>query len=528
MPVLVALAALAAKPFFDRPFLLGAHRGGVLSRPENTALAFREAARRYPDILLETDVRATKDGELVLLHDETVDRTTDGKGKVSSFTLEALRKLDAGYRFTTNGLAYPYRGKGVQIATLEEALDAAPNHRFELDIKSPEIADKVADLLVRKNAADRVLFASFVPAAMARIRARLPQAAICYDFSNGARLLAALRGTGWEAYKPEADVLSMMKEQVASYKLTDEEVKRIRDKGIRFQIHTLNEADEMQRWNKLGVESILTDRPDQLAYELFGKAMLRGHAHNDYEHPRPLLDALDQGFGSVEADIFLVDGELRVGHDRQSLRPGRTLESLYLDPLLARVRENGGTVHPWPGELTLLVDIKADGEKVYQELAKRLVKYQEMLTTYPRPDLKNYSLVELANHADAKVKPGAVRIVISGDRPVETINKDGRGLMFIDGRLSDVSATAPLPQTIPLISDSYDDKFKWNGKGDMPADERFKLRRMAQLVHAQGGKFRLWGVPDTEDAWREFYDAGVDLVNTDKLAPLAEFLRKQK
>jgi glycerophosphoryl diester phosphodiesterase len=527
MPVLVALAALAAKPFFDRPFLLGAHRGGVLSRPENTVLAFKEAARRYPDILLETDVRTTKDGQLVLLHDETVDRTTDGTGKVSTFTLEALRKLDAGFRFTTNRLAYPYRGKDVRIATLEEALDAAPQHRFELDIKSPEIADKVADLLVRKNAVDRVLFASFVPAAMARIRARLPQAAVCYDFANGAKLLAALRGTGWAAYQPEADVLSMMKEQVASYKVTDEEIRRIREKGIRFQIHTLNDEAEMQRWRRVGVDSILTDRPDQLAYELFGKAMLRGHAHNDYEHPRPLLDALDQGFGSVEADIFLVDGELRVGHDRQSLRPGRTLESLYLDPLLARVRENGGTVHPWPGELTLLVDIKADGEKVYQELAKRLVKYQEMLTTYPRPTLENPTVLDLAKHADAQVKPGAVRIVISGDRPVDTINKDGRGLMFIDGRLSDITVPPTTLPTIPLISDSYGDKFKWNGNGDMSADERFKLRRMVQQAHAQGAKFRLWGVPDTPDAWREFYDAGVDLVNTDKLAPLADFLRKQ-
>lgn len=527
MPVLVAMVALAAKPFFDRPFLLGAHRGGVQSRPENTVLAFREAARRYPDILLETDVRATKDGELVLLHDETVDRTTDGKGKVSSFTLAALRKLDAGYRFSTNGLAYPYRGKQIRIATLEEALDAAPNHRFELDIKSPEVAEKVADLLVKKSAVDRVLLASFVPAAMTRVRARLPQAAVCYDFGNGARLLAALRGTGWDAYKPEADVLSMMKEQVVSFKLTDEEIARIRAKGIRFQIHTLDEAAEIQRWRKAGVDSILTDRPDTLAYELFGRAMLRGHAHNDYEHPRPLLDALDQGFGSVEADIFLVDGELRVGHDRKSLKPGRTLEALYLDPLLARVRENGGTVHPWPGELTLLVDIKADGAKVYEELTKRLVKYQEMLTTYPRPSLGRYTVSELAKHADAKVKPGAVRIVISGDRPIDAIEKDGRGLAFIDGRLSDVSTEVPVFQTIPLISDSYDDKFKWNGKGDMSAEERFKLRRMVQQVHANGRKFRLWGVPDTEDAWREFFDAGVDLVNTDKLAPLAEFLRKQ-
>lgn len=527
MPVLVALVALAAKPFFDRPFLFGAHRGGVSLRPENTVLAFREAARRYPEIVLETDVRITKDGALVLLHDETVDRTTDGKGKIADLTLEEAKKLDAGYRFSPDGRTFPFRAKEVRIATLEEALDAAPNHRFELDVKSADVAAKVADLIVRKKAADRVLFASFVPAAMARLRARLPEAATCYDFTNGARLLAALRGPNWEVYKPEADVLSMMKEQVASFKLTPDEIRRIREKGIRFQIHTLDTEAEIDQWRKVGVDSILTDQPGTLAFALFGKAMLRGHAHNDYEHPRPLLDALDQGFGSIEADIFLEDGELRVGHDRKSLKPGRTLETLYLDPLLARVRDNEGTVYPWPGEVTLLVDIKADGLKVYEELTKRLVKYQEMLTTYPRPIPKRSSLIELARLADAKIRPGAVRIVISGDRPIEAIEKDGRGLAFIDGRLSDVGIVPPVSHTIPLISDSYDDKFKWNGQGDMPSDERFKLRQYVQKVHANGQKFRLWGVPDTPDAWREFYEAGVDLVNTDRLAPLAEFLKKQ-
>ena len=94
------------------------------------------------------------------------------------------------------------------------------------------------------------------------------------------------------------------------------------------------------------------------------------HAHNDYAHPRPLLDALDQGFLSVEADIYLVGGELRVGHDRQDLKPGRTLEALYLDPLANRVRKNKGTVYGQPGVLTLLVDIKEDGARVQDELTR--------------------------------------------------------------------------------------------------------------------------------------------------------------
>jgi glycerophosphoryl diester phosphodiesterase len=514
--LVAALAMVPVKPFFARPFLLGAHRGGVRTGPENTALAFRETARRYPDMLLETDARLTKDGRVVLLHDETVDRTTDGKGKIASLTFAEVRRLDAGYRFSPDGNTFPYRAKDVRIATLEEALDAAPTHRFEIDLKDATVADRVADILIRKNATDRVLFASFVPAAMAKIRERLPNAATCYDFGNGARLLAALRGSGWDAYQPEADVLSMMKEQVAQYRLTDAEIQRIRAKGIKFQIHTLDEPEEIRRWLRVGVDSILTDRPDVLGLEAIGKPMARSHAHNDYAHPRPLLDALDQGFASVEADIFLEDGELRVGHDRKDLRPGRTLEALYLDPLLARVRENGGYVYPWPGEITLLVDIKTDGEKVYAELAKRLPKYREMLTEY----------FEAPSGGARVVTRRAVTIVISGNRPTDVLAKEKSRFAFIDGRLLDSEAGKAQPETLmPLISDDYDTLFKWNGQGTMPEAERSQLRALVQRVHGNRPKFRLWGVPDTEDAWREMDEAGVDYVNTDRLAELAAYLR---
>src|ERR1700722_3090172 len=93
--------------------------------------------------------------------------------------------------------------------------------------------------------------------------------------------------------------------------------------------------------------------------------LTRAHAHNDYEHKRPLFDALDQGLCSVEADIFLVDGQLLVGHTRRSLKPERTLESLYLVPLKERVDKNGGRVYPGGPEFTLLIDIKTNGAQTY-------------------------------------------------------------------------------------------------------------------------------------------------------------------
>src|ERR1700680_4345384 len=90
------------------------------------------------------------------------------------------------------------------------------------------------------------------------------------------------------------------------------------------------------------------------------------HAHNDYEHKRPLLDALDQGFGSVEADVFLVDGALLVGHERADLRPERTLQKLYLDPLRARIKANGGRVYKNGPAIWLLVDVKTEAKTTYQ------------------------------------------------------------------------------------------------------------------------------------------------------------------
>ncbi|GAA3653249.1 phosphatidylinositol-specific phospholipase C/glycerophosphodiester phosphodiesterase family protein [Nonomuraea antimicrobica] len=237
----------------------------------------------------------------------------------------------------------------------------------------------------------------------------------------------------------------------------------------------------------------------------------RAHAHNDYEHERPLLDALDHGFTSVEADIYLVDGELRVGHDPEDLRPGRTLQSLYLDPLARRVRH--GSVYPGSRQqLQLLVDIKNNGAATYTELDKVLRTYDKMLTTYHK----------------GKVKPGAVTVVISGDRPRELMAAQERRRAFYDGRLSDLGQGNP--GLIPLISDNWTNHFTWTGVGEMPAAERDKLRQIVATAHRDGQRVRFWATPDAagpaRDAlWRELVAADVDHVNTDDLAGLEQFLR---
>lgn len=239
--------------------------------------------------------------------------------------------------------------------------------------------------------------------------------------------------------------------------------------------------------------------------------LMRAHAHNDYAHKRPLRDALEQGFCSIEADIYLVDGELRVGHDRKDLVAGRTLETLYLDPLAERVKLHRGQVYAKPAPVTLLVDVKTDGEAVYQALKSRLPRYRSMLSVFE----------------DGKVRPGAVTIILSGDRAVETIRKESTRYVFVDGRMPDLQTASFDPKLMPLVSDSYGTLFKWNGRDTMPADERAKLTDAVKQAHAAGARIRFWGTPDRSEVWGTMYDAGVDLINTDNLAGLAGILRKK-
>ncbi|WP_406491527.1 phosphatidylinositol-specific phospholipase C/glycerophosphodiester phosphodiesterase family protein [Streptomyces sp. NBC_01604] len=244
------------------------------------------------------------------------------------------------------------------------------------------------------------------------------------------------------------------------------------------------------------------------------RPLWRAHAHNDYEHPRPLLDALDHRFGSLEADIFLVGDQLLVAHDPVDLDPARTLESLYLDPLAARVRANHGSVYRgYRKPLQLLIDIKTEGSSTYLELDRHLKRYKHLFTTY----------------AHGRVLPGPVTAVISGDRAARTpMEAQTVRRAFYDGRLADLATSAPA-SFVPLISDNWTLNFTWLGVGAFPDAERQKLRTIMGTAHARGQKVRFWATPDlagpARDAlWAELLAAEVDYINTDDLAGLEAFL----
>lgn len=238
--------------------------------------------------------------------------------------------------------------------------------------------------------------------------------------------------------------------------------------------------------------------------------LFQAHAHNDYEHARPLHDALEHGFWSVEADIYLVDGELLVAHDRPDVTPERTLRKLYLDPLQAYFQKQPVPSQEKTLPFTLLVDIKTDGAAVYPILRQQLEDYAALLCR-----------VE-----DGKSIPGAVQIVISGDRPKKLIAAANPRYMGIDGRLSDLDSKQPA-ELMPLISDRWTSHFKYRGKGAMSEAERTKLRSIVKQAHAAGRRVRFWATPESEAVWRELVAADVDHINTDQLERLSVFLKRQ-
>ena len=240
------------------------------------------------------------------------------------------------------------------------------------------------------------------------------------------------------------------------------------------------------------------------------KPLVNAHAHNDYEHPRPLLDALDRGFCSIEADVWLVDGQLRVAHDRGKTKPGRTLQRLYLDPLQARLKQNAGRVYAGGPSLTLMVDVKSGAADTWLALRAALKSYEPMLTRFGRDGIET----------------GAVTVIVSGNRARDLMASDTNRLAGYDGRLADLESGAP-PQLIPLVSDQWLRISNWRGGGKpIPALDERRLRDTVSKAHAQGRRIRFWGAPDTPEVWEVFRNAGVDLLNADDLDGLREFLLK--
>jgi glycerophosphoryl diester phosphodiesterase len=248
-----------------RPLAI-AHRGGAGLWPENTLYAFGRAAALGVDVI-ETDVRATKDGELVLLHDERVERTTDGAGTVGSLTLAELKGLDAAYRFSADGgRSFPLRGQGVKVPTLREVFEALPRMRFNIEPKqgAPSLAAPLCRLIRERGMTERVMVASFSGTTMEEFRRECPEVATSASTGEVARFLAAEEAGLAASYSPPMQALQVPERAGVLSVLTRDFVAAAHGRNLRVHAWTINDEGEMRRLIEMGVDGVMTDYPDRL------------------------------------------------------------------------------------------------------------------------------------------------------------------------------------------------------------------------------------------------------------------------
>lgn len=265
--LLAAFAPLGAPvrhrpPILARAPLLIAHRGGAGLAPENTLAAFQPAIERWAADMIELDVRATADGHCVVIHDPTVDRTTDGTGAVADMSLAQLRELDAGSRFTAADGSSPFRGRGVTIPTIEEVLEALPVTPLTIEVKTGRAQRPLFEAVERFGARDRVIGAGMherdrdmFGAYGGPISASMKQVTTFYRFHS----LHLAR-----FWRLDADVVQIPEFHGASRVVTQRLIRDLHAQGVAVHVWTVNFESDMQRLLDWAVDGIISDRPDVL------------------------------------------------------------------------------------------------------------------------------------------------------------------------------------------------------------------------------------------------------------------------
>jgi glycerophosphoryl diester phosphodiesterase len=255
-----------------------AHRGGGAVRPENTLVAFRHALQTGCDVV-ETDLRLTRDGEIVAVHDDEVARTTDGSGRVEARTLAELRRLDAGYWFSLDGSTYPFRGQGIGIPTLGEVLALAPDLCVNVELKSrgPRLARAVFDFIESRRLRHRFLVAAAHDATIREFR-RLARGRIAT--SAGYREIVAF----WAASRlgvaaravPAFEALQVPLRHRGLTVVDQRFVDRAHGARVRVHVWTIDDPAQMRNLLKIGVDGIMSDHPDRVVSALRDQAGSRG------------------------------------------------------------------------------------------------------------------------------------------------------------------------------------------------------------------------------------------------------------
>ncbi len=256
--------ALPDTAFFDtrQPQII-AHQGGNLLRPGDTLLAFAHAMSLGVDVL-EMDVHTSADGEVVVIHDAMLNRTTNGDGAVNGHTLAQLKQLDAAYHWPFEGEERPYRGRGVKIPTLDEVLGRFPGMRFNIEIKQeePAMGEALCAVLEARDAKSRTLIASFHRSAMLEFREVCPGVATSAFSGESTLFMVHQKLRLGRLYRPPAHALQLPSESSGFDLYAPEVIELALDRGMRFHAWTINDEATMRELFARGVSGIITDRPD--------------------------------------------------------------------------------------------------------------------------------------------------------------------------------------------------------------------------------------------------------------------------
>lgn len=236
-------------------------------------------------------------------------------------------------------------------------------------------------------------------------------------------------------------------------------------------------------------------------------AQVKLHSHNDYEQARSFYLAYEHKFTSIEADIFLVNGELYVAHDKEKIDSTRTFKALYLNPIVELMQKQNNQIYPDGTPLQLLIDLKTDHQSTLPVLEKQLLEHQTCF--------------------DSNNNPGAVKVVISGSIPPADLFDKYDAIIFFDGR-PQRSYTPKQQKRLGMISDSYANHAKWPGYGAIPETDKQNIETFVSNAHQMNIPARLWGCPDNEAAWEQFITLNFDFINTDKIQQLRQYIDTKK
>lgn len=240
-----------------------------------------------------------------------------------------------------------------------------------------------------------------------------------------------------------------------------------------------------------------------LMFSLNCFSQVKIHSHNDYLQKRPFVEAYINKVDEMEADVFLFGDSILVAHSKREINPSNTLYRLYLKPIAEAFNKQNYREDKYT--FSLMIDVKENWESVYPYLKKEIEKY--------------------GNVFKRNVKKRAIQIVISGSRPdYGTFNTFPKWLFF-DG-LPKVNYAKKDLKRITMISDNFANSSKWKGVGEIPEEDKVKLKKLIEEAHVLNKPFRFWGAPDTEACWKQLAALGADIINTDKIAESKKYFQK--